>query len=123
MTELVPFALKDAPALIETIFPVQKVSYEAQKERKAVAAQTLTGLGSYWKGRKPLILVRAIILGSLLPETESGERDLAIFEKLLAFDSEGLVRRAFAQNDLKPKHIASLINLKNPWDYLSLIHI
>lgn len=64
---LTPLALKDAPALIETVFPAQKVSFEAQAERKAVAAQTLTGLGSYWKGRKPLILVRAIVLGCLLP--------------------------------------------------------
>lgn len=41
---LTPFALKDTPALIETVFPAQKVSFEAQSERKAVAAQTLTGL-------------------------------------------------------------------------------
>ena len=40
-TTLTPLALKDAPALIE------KVSFEAQKGRKAIAAQTLTGLGSY----------------------------------------------------------------------------
>lgn len=50
---LQPFALKDAPALIEAVFPAQKVSFEAQRERKAVAGQTLTALGSYWKGRKP----------------------------------------------------------------------
>jgi putative DNA methylase len=68
-TTLTPLALKDAPALIETVFPAQKVSFEAQSERKAGAAQTLTGLGSYWKGRKPLILVRAIVLASLLPPT------------------------------------------------------
>ena len=63
MTELTPFALKDAPALIEAVYPVQKVSFEAQQERTSVQSQTLTGLGSYWKGRKPLILVRSIILG------------------------------------------------------------
>jgi len=56
--KLQPFALKDAPALIEAVFPAQKVSFEAQRERKANLGQTLTGLGSYWKGRKPLILVR-----------------------------------------------------------------
>ncbi|MCE2984388.1 MAG: hypothetical protein ACK5RH_05165 [Burkholderiales bacterium] len=33
-------ALKDAPALIETVFPAQKVSFEAQSERKAVQSQT-----------------------------------------------------------------------------------
>jgi len=55
---LQPFALRDAPALIEAVFPAQKVSFEAQRERKAGAGQTLTALGSYWKGRKPLILSR-----------------------------------------------------------------
>lgn len=60
-----PLALQNAPALIESVFPAQKMSFEAQRERKAGARQTLTALGSYWKGRKPLILVWAIVLGSL----------------------------------------------------------
>ena len=30
-----PLALRDAPALIEAVFPAQKVSFEAQRERKA----------------------------------------------------------------------------------------
>ena len=119
MTELKPMSLKDTPALIEAVFPAQKVSIEAQTERKAVQSQTLTGLGSYWKGRKPLILARAIILGSLLPQTDDAEQDLAIFEKLMAFDEEGLARRALIQNALKPKDIASLIELHNPWDYFN----
>jgi len=117
MNDLTPLALKDAPALIETVFPAQKVSYEAQTERKAVQSQTLTGLGSYWKGRKPLILVRAIILGSLLPQTGHAEKDLEIFEKLMAFDDEGLARRAVALGALKPKEIAARIELRNPWHY------
>jgi adenine-specific DNA methylase len=116
---LTPFALKEAPALIETVFPAQKVSYEAQTERKAVQSQTLTGLGSYWKGRKPLILVRAIVLGSLLPKTGDAEADLDIFEKLMAFDDEGLARRALVQGTLKPKDIVARIELTNPWDYFS----
>ncbi|HET8900228.1 MAG TPA: anti-phage-associated DUF1156 domain-containing protein, partial [Rhodanobacteraceae bacterium] len=114
---LVPLSLKDAPALIETVFPAQKVSYEAQRERKAVAAQTLTGLGSYWKGRKPLILVRAIVLGSLLPPTDDAQADLAIFEQLMAFDDEGLARRALAANAVRPAEIAARIVLDKPWDY------
>jgi putative DNA methylase len=116
---LVPFALKHAPALIEKVFPAQKVSFEAQRERKAGAGQTLTALGSYWKGRKPLILVRAIILGSLLPSTDDAEKDLEIFEALLGFDIQGLGRRAVAQADLKPNQIASIIDLENPWDFFS----
>ncbi len=117
MTKLTPFALKDAPALIESVFPAQKVSFEAQKERKANLGQTLTGLGSYWKGRKPLILVRAIVFGSLLPQTGSPDKDLEIFEKLMAFDDEGLARRALVQNALKPAEIAARIELDNPWDF------
>ena len=53
---------KDAPiaaaSFIEIQFPVSKLSKECYKERKAGAGQTLTALGSYWKGRKPLILSR-----------------------------------------------------------------
>ena len=97
-TTLTPLALKDAPALIETVFPAQKVSFEAQKERMSGRAQTLTGLGSFWKGRKPLILVRAIVLASLLPATDDAPSDLALFEKIMAFDDEGLARRALAAN-------------------------
>ena len=119
MNEVTSVSLKDVPALIQAVFPAQKVSFEAQSERKAVAAQTLTSLGSYWKGRKPLILVRAVVLGSLLPQTGDSEKDLGIFEKLMAFDDHGLARRAFIQNDLKSKHIAARITLSNPWDYFT----
>ena len=121
MTNLTPLTLKDSPTLIETVFPAQKVSFEAQKERKANLGQTLTGLGSYWKGRKPLILVRAIVLGSLLPQTGDREKDLEIFEKLMAIDDHGLARRAFVKNDLKPKHIAARISLSNPWSYFTFV--
>jgi len=117
--QLVPFALKDASALIETVFPAQKVSFEAQRERKSNLSQTLTGLGSYWKGRKPLILVRAIILGSLLPQTDDAEQDLELFEALIGFDVQGLGRRAVPQAAIKPAEIARIIALKNPWDYFS----
>lgn len=118
-TPLVPLALKDAPALIESVFPAQKVSFEAQAERKAVAAQTLTGLGSYWKGRKPLILVRAIVLGSLLPATDDPEQDLAVFEKLMAFDEESLARRALAENALSATRLQELIPISDPERYFS----
>jgi putative DNA methylase len=91
--QVVPFSLKDAPSLIERVFPAQKVSAEAQKERKAGAGQTLTALGSYWKGRKPLVLVRGCVLGALLPATDDPERDLAIFEKLMAIDDDAFEHR------------------------------
>lgn len=116
-TSLTPLALKDAPALIETVFPAQKVSFEAQKERKANLGQTLTGLGSYWKGRKPLILVRAIVLGTLLPPTDDAEADLAIFEKLMAFDEEGLARRALAANAFSAGTLQEMIPISDPERY------
>ena len=117
--QLIPFALKNAPALIEAVFPAQKISFEAQRERKAGQGQTLTALGSYWKGRKPLILVRSIVLGSLLPQTGDAELDLELFEALMAIDAQGLGRRAVEQAALKPTDIAKMITLKNPWDYFS----
>jgi putative DNA methylase len=113
---LMAFALKDAPALIEAVFPAQKVSFEAQRERKANLGQTLTGLGSYWKGRKPLILVRAIVLGMLLPQTDDPEKDLEIFEQLMAFDDAGLARR---EPKIAPVEIARRIKLDNPWVFFS----
>ena len=119
MTTLTPFALQHTPALIESVFPAQKVSFESQRERKAGAGQTLTALGSYWKGRKPLILVRAIVLGSLLPPTEDAEKDLEIYEQLMAFDKGGLARRALANNAFKPKEIAQTLTLANPWQYFT----
>jgi putative DNA methylase len=90
---IVPFSLKDAPSFIERAFPAQRVSIETQTERKANAGQTLTALGSYWKGRKPLVLVRACILGSLLPATDHPEKDLEIFELLMAMDDAAFAPR------------------------------
>ena len=91
--QVTPFSLKDAPSLIERVWPAQKISVEAQKERKAVKGQTLTGLGSYWKGRKPLILVRACLLGALLPSTGDDEKDLAIFEALCGMADDQVAAR------------------------------
>src|ERR1700736_6209970 len=83
---LSPLSLKNTPAFIEAQFPVGRLSAEAYKERKAGSGQTLTALGSYWKGRKPLILCRAVALGCLLPATDDPAKDLVIFLKLMAMD-------------------------------------
>ncbi|WP_298445566.1 anti-phage-associated DUF1156 domain-containing protein [Ferrimicrobium sp.] len=91
--EIVPFSLKDAPALIEKLLPVQKLSVEAYKENQAVHGKTLTALGSYWKGRKVLILNKAVILGSLLPVTANLRRDLEVFELLMSMDLESMKGR------------------------------
>jgi putative DNA methylase len=115
---VVPFSLKDAPSLIERLWPAQKISVEAQKERKAGAGQTLTALGSYWKGRKPLILVRACVLASLLPATGDDEKDLAIFEILAGMSDEQIADRfktALTINEIQtyatPAQCAALLDL------------
>jgi adenine-specific DNA methylase len=79
-------------SFIETQLPISKLSKESYKERKANYSQTLTGLGKWW-GRKPLILVRAVILGLLMPASDNPRRDREIFLKLLTMDDEGLLRR------------------------------
>ena len=89
----IPFSLKDAPSLIEHVLPVQRLSIDVFKERMAGSGQTLTALGSYWKGRKPLVLNRACILGSLLPVTENIKKDLEIFELLMSMDEESMRKR------------------------------
>jgi len=90
---LKPFEWKDKPALIEYLFPVQKISAESFKEQMAGSGKTLTALGSYWKGRKPLILNKACILGALLPVTDDRLKDLEIFELLMGMDTESMQKR------------------------------
>ena len=94
-----PFSLKDAPALIESVLPVQRLSIDVYKERMAGAGQTLTALGSYWKGRKPLVLNRACVLASLLPATADPKKDLEIFELLMSMDDESLRKRLGLKDD------------------------
>ena len=76
------------PAFIETQFPIARLSAESYKERKAGASQTLTGLGKWW-GRKPLILVRASIVGMLMPASSDAKKDREIFLKILTMNDEG----------------------------------
>lgn len=110
-----PFSLKDAPALIERLLPVQKLSAESYKEQEARQSKTLTALGSYWKGRKPLILNKACILGCLLPATDHPTRDLEIFEKLMAMDDESFAVRW--KREIKPKDILSTLSIAQISDY------
>ena len=79
-------------SFIESQFPVSRLSKESYKERKANYSQTLTGLGKWW-GRKPLIMVRAVILGLLMPASNDPRRDRDVFLALLTMDEEGLWRR------------------------------
>ena len=80
------------PTFIETQFPIARLSAESYKERKANNGQTLTRLGKWW-GRKPLILVRASILGMLMPASGDPKRDREIFLQILTMDDAGTLAR------------------------------
>jgi putative DNA methylase len=84
--------LADAPCFIEQQFPVAKLSMESYAERRANQAQLITSLGKWW-GRKPLVLVRAALLGLLMPASDNPEKDRDVFLKLMTMDQEGLRRR------------------------------
>ncbi len=80
------------PAFIENQFPIARLSAESYKERKANNGQTLTRLGKWW-GRKPLILVRASIVGMLMPASGDAKKDREIFLKILTMDDTGALAR------------------------------
>jgi len=109
---LQPYEWKDKPALIECLFPVHKVSAESFKEQSAVQSKALTALGSYWKGRKPLVLNKACILGCLLPVSSDNLKDLEIFELLLGMDVLSMQKRVEANLPLSKK--------ENAKEYLAL---
>jgi putative DNA methylase len=117
MSTIIPFSLKEAPALIERLLPVQKLSAEAFKEQMAVQNKTLTALGAYWKGRKPLILNKACILGCLVPATDNPKRDLEIFEKLMAMDDESFIARWPRRPH--PKEILSTLSIARVAEYFT----
>ncbi|MCW6060358.1 DUF1156 domain-containing protein [Clostridium sporogenes] len=101
-------------SFIEVQFPVSKVSKESYKERKANLGQTLTGLGKWW-GRKPLILVRATLLGVLMPVSDNPSKDREIFLKVLTMDDEGLYLRK--SKNLTMKELYSLLDEKERTKY------
>lgn len=115
---IVPFSLKNSQALIERLLPVQKLCAEAYKEQMANVGKTLTALGSYYKGRKPLILNKACIIGCLLPATDDLVRDLEIFEKLMAMDAESFVIRWTRRP--KPKEILGNLAIERIDDYFTI---
>lgn len=98
------------PQFIEMQFPIARLSAEAYKERKANNSQTLTRLGKWW-GRKPLILVRASILGLLMPASSDPKRDREIFLKILTMDDDGTLAR---WRDDKRFRLAELETLTTP---------
>jgi len=82
-------------SFIEVQFPIGPLSLESYKERDAKGAKVLASLGKWW-GAKPLVLVRAIVIGAVFPAAEDPERwpdDLEIFMKLMCLDNAGMWKR------------------------------
>lgn len=109
---IIPCSLKDAPSLIESLLPVQKISVEAFFERDAKSGQALTALGNFWKGRKPLILDKACVLGLLLPASKNLKKDLEIFERLMGIDKDALIRRLEAKNSRESREMIEALSTK-----------
>ncbi len=86
--------VEPSTSFIEVQFPVSKLSKESFKERSAKNSQTLTGLGKWW-GRKPLILVRAALIGLLMPASNNPHKDREIFLKILTMDEQGFLQRKY----------------------------
>ena len=83
------------PSLLEVQFPIGPLSLESYKERDAKGAKVLSSLGKWW-GAKPLVLVRAIVIGAVFPASEDPDRwpdDLEIFMKIMCLDNAGMWKR------------------------------
>lgn len=107
-------------SFIEVQFPVSKVSKESYKERKAGAGQTLTSLGKWW-GRKPLVVIRATIIGILMPVSDNPKKDRDIFLKILSMDDEGLYLRK--QKNISPKDVYNLLTNKEKEQYFEVLSL
>lgn len=81
-----------AESVIEKVFFPKLLSYETYKERKSNYSQILTQFGKWW-GRKPLVYVRALLLGALLPASGDIEKDTEIYMKVLGLSDRELIRR------------------------------
>lgn len=87
-------AKETARSFIEVQFPIGPLSLESYKERKVSHGKMLS-LGKWW-GEKPLVLTRALVLGTLIPASEDPERwleDLEIFFRCMTLDNAGMWKR------------------------------
>lgn len=87
--------IQPSKTFIEVQFPIGPLSLESYIERDAKGAKALSSLGKWW-GSKPLVLTRAIILGTVFPASEDSERwpdDLAIFLRCMTLDNAGMWKR------------------------------
>jgi len=82
-------------SFIEVQFPIGPLSLESYIERDAKGSKALSSLGKWWGG-KPLVLVRAIILGTVFPAADDPGRwpdDLDIFLRCMTLDNAGMWKR------------------------------
>jgi putative DNA methylase len=82
-------------SFIEVQFPIGPLSLESYIERLPYVGKPLNSLGKWW-GTKPLVLTRAIILGTVMPASDDPERwaeDLDIFLKCMCLDNAGMWKR------------------------------
>ena len=80
---------------IEVQFPIGPLSVESYIERLPYVGKPLNSLGKWW-GSKPLVLTRAIILGTVFPASDDPERwpdDLGIFLRCMTLDNAGMWKR------------------------------
>lgn len=76
---------------IETQFPIFALSQECELERKkGTLLNKLAHMGPWWENRIPIVLIRAAILGLIMPASENSKEDLDIFLKTLVMDEAGL---------------------------------
>jgi len=82
-------------SFLEVQFPIAPLSLESYIERLPYVGKPLNSLGKWW-GSKPLVLTRAIILGTVFPSSNDPDRwadDLDIFLKCMCLDNAGMWKR------------------------------
>jgi len=80
---------------IEVQFPIGPLSLESYIERDAKGSKALSSLGKWW-GSKPMVLIRAIVLGTVFPASDDPEcwtDDLEIFLRCMTLDNAGMWKR------------------------------
>ena len=105
--------LADTLPMIERILPTRKISAEAQYEVDSGSPGRWIG-ASCCEDRKPLVVVRTLILATLLPATDDVEADLRVFDKLMGIDDESLLRRGCA---IPVEDLIEMLGINNPHDY------
>ncbi len=82
-------------SFVEIQFPVAQLSIESYIERDAKGSKLLSSLAKWW-GAKPIVLSRALLIGTVMPANEDPGKwpeDLEIFLRLMTLDPDGMWHR------------------------------